>query len=267
MWAGGLSVAAHGARFGVRVSDGRILPALQRRLPPDWSVGRNPVVDHLVSVVVGGTSGALRRFHLMYANGLRLSRTHDIEDLLDTFESHVAMAVAETARGRVFVHAGVVGWRGRAILIPGASHSGKSTLVAALVRAGATYFSDEYAVLDSSGRVHPFPRLLQLRGDGGRQKRVDVRSIGGRAASASLPVGLVVVTRYQAGRRWRPRAVSPGRGLLDLLAHTVPARRRPRAALSALQRVVVPGRVVESTRGEADETAPRLLRLAEGGIP
>jgi hypothetical protein len=30
--------------------------------------------------------------------------------------------------------------------------------VAELVRAGATYYSDEFAVLDSRGRVHPFPR-------------------------------------------------------------------------------------------------------------
>jgi hypothetical protein len=66
--------------------------------------------------------------------------------------------VAENARRWIFVHAGVVAWRGQAIVIPGATQSGKTSLVAALVRAGAEYFSDEYAVFDARGRVHPLPR-------------------------------------------------------------------------------------------------------------
>jgi len=62
----------------------------------------------------------------------------------------------------------VVAWRGRAILLPGRSYVGKSTLVMELVRAGAVYYSDEYAVLDARGRVHPFAQPVALREpDGG----------------------------------------------------------------------------------------------------
>ena len=64
--------------------------------------------------------------------------------------------VANYAPDRVFVHAGVVAWRGRALVLPGTSFAGKTTLVAELVRAGAIYYSDEYAVLDEQGRVHPY---------------------------------------------------------------------------------------------------------------
>jgi len=115
--------------------------------------------------------------------------------------------------------------------------------------------------------VHRFARPLQLRTDGGVANRVEVGVGSPGEAGSPLPVEVVAVTRYEAGRRFRPRALSPGRGLLELLSHTVPARRRPRAALSVLQRVVVRGRVIKSARGEADETAPHLLRLAEGGWP
>ena len=59
-------------------------------------------------------------------------------------------------------HAGVVGWRGRAIVIPGRSHAGKSTLVAELVRRGAVYYCDEFAVLHETGRVHPYRRTPVL---------------------------------------------------------------------------------------------------------
>jgi hypothetical protein len=42
------------------------------------------------------------------------------------------------------------------MVLPGKSFAGKTTLVAALVRAGAEYWSDEYAVLDANGDVHPY---------------------------------------------------------------------------------------------------------------
>ena len=64
------------------------------------------------------------------------------------------------------MHAGVVGWNGRALLLPGRTLSGKTTLVAELLRAGATYYSDELAVLDARGRVHPFPKPLAIREKG-----------------------------------------------------------------------------------------------------
>jgi serine kinase of HPr protein (carbohydrate metabolism regulator) len=72
--------------------------------------------------------------------------------------THVEFDIAVRARSALFVHAGVVAWRGRAVLIPGASNAGKSTLVAELVRRGATYYSDEYAAIDAAGRVHPYAR-------------------------------------------------------------------------------------------------------------
>jgi len=83
--------------------------------------------------------------------------------VFEAFETDLQLYVAEMAPRRLFVHAGVVGWRGQAIIIPGRTFTGKTTLVAALVKAGATYYSDEYAVLDVRGRVHPYARPLGIR--------------------------------------------------------------------------------------------------------
>lgn len=63
----------------------------------------------------------------------------------------------------LLIHAGVVALDGRAVLIPGAPDAGKSTLTAALVRAGFDYLSDEAARVDlRTGRILPFPRTLTL---------------------------------------------------------------------------------------------------------
>ena len=84
--------------------------------------------------------------------------------------------------------------------------------------------------------------------------------MGARVGHRPLPVGLVVVSRYRAGARWRPRVLSPGEGALALLANTVAARRAPARAMTALHAVVARAHVVRGVRGEAQETALALLR-------
>src|SRR5947209_97492 len=221
-WADGISFRAFGVSAGVRVSDPSVLDIVRRLLPPGWVSSPRMTVDRLYSLLVGGngrTSGT-RRFNLLYRDSGLLARSLNLEDVYGVLESDLRLHVAEKAPRRVFVHAGAVGWRGRAILIPGRSFSGKTTLVAELVRAGAEYYSDEYAVLDATGRVHPFPQPLGVRADGSLyQEPVRVENFGGKAGSRPLPVGLVVVTGYKPKSRWRPKELSPGRGALELLAH------------------------------------------------
>jgi hypothetical protein len=263
-WAAGLNVVAYGVRLGIRTNDPGILARVAPLLPPGWRTADRPLVDRILSLTVGGTDDRrrIRRFHLLYSNALRLERTHELEVLLRHLQDYLQRYVAETAPRRVFVHAGVVGWRGRAVLLPGRSQAGKSTLVAALVKAGASYYSDEYAVLDERGRVHPFARALQSRTDEGT-RFLDPAGLGGPVGARPLPVGLVAAVTYQPRARWRTRWLSPGRGLLELLRHTVPARVRPRQALLALESVVSTAPVVAGCRGEAASAAEALLRTLE----
>jgi hypothetical protein len=197
----------------------------------------------------------------LYEAATLVARSHDAEAVLERFESDIQLYVAERAPRRVFVHAGVVGWRGLAILIPGRSFSGKTTLVAELVRAGAEYYSDEYAVLDAEGRVHPYARPLAVREGGGmRQTRRPVEEFGGRAGTGPLLVGLVIVSRYARGVRWRPRRLSPGEGVLEMLSNTVSARRSPGRALTALTKAAGQAAILAGPRGEAVSAAESILR-------
>jgi hypothetical protein len=241
-----------------------VLDDVVARLPTGWRPRPRALVDHLVSFVVGGASGAVRRFHLLYADARRLVRTTERHEALAVLENHLTQAVAEMAPRLLFVHAGVVGWNGQAILVPGASHAGKSTLVAALLAAGATYYSDEYAVLDPQGRVHPFPRPLQLRDAREVATRVEPEQLGGRPGVQPLRVGLVAVARYEGGARWRPARLTPGRALLELLSNTIVARSHPSAAMATLKRVVSRAPSFKGRRGEAGETAAWLLGAVGG---
>jgi hypothetical protein len=260
-WSVSLSVTAYGVRFGVRVNHPGVAASLMHHLPPGST--RTELCDsgRVYSLIVEEDVPSRWRGSL-YVDGALLSRCSTLQAALRALESEVQLYVAEMAPERVFVHAGVVGYRGRGILLPGRSFAGKTTLVAELVRAGAEYYSDEYAVLDAEGSVHPYPRPLSIRQAGGSgMTKQAVDTLGGHAGNGPLPVGLVVMTKFQSGGEWRPRRLSPGRGALALLANTVPARRLPEIVLATLRQVVSVAPVIASQRGEASSVVDAIFAL------
>lgn len=257
VWAESMAFTSYGVRVGVRVNRQGTLDQILPCLPPGWKRSRSRVADRLYSFVIGGKEprGKGRRTTLVYADEQRIAGMLTLNQAIDVFESDLQLFVAETAPRRVFVHAGVVGWRGKAIVIPGRSFSGKTSLVAALVKAGAIYYSDEYAVLDDQGRVHHYARPLSIRENGHLQKpkKYQVETLGGRPGAKPLPVGMVVVSKYKPGARWHPRRLSVGEGALELMANTVSARRQPERMLEAIRRVVSHAPVLKGDRGEAGQ--------------
>jgi hypothetical protein len=265
-WVSGFALKSYGVRIGIRSNDPDCFSRICERLPDNWTVSSSPLVDRLYSILIHDNSRHTngRSFNMLYGDHVRLARSRDQHIVFDAFESDLRLFVAELAHDRVFVHAGVVGWKDRAIILPGRSFSGKSTLVAELIKAGATYYSDEYAVLDSRGRVHPFLKPLEMREQGDtRQTKVQVNQLGGESGTKPLPVSLVVVSRFRPDAKWHPRTLSPGKGVLELLANTVSARRKPEQAFAMLQQVAAKARVLKGIRGEASAIAQRILEKSE----
>src|SRR5260370_27323325 len=161
-WAVGLSIKSYGVRIGIRSNDPACLKTVRKHLPHGWELSSSPFVERMYSLLVGLKSAHanVRRFNLLYGDHIRLARSLDLNQVFEAFESDLRLFVAELARRRVFVHAGVVGWKGKAIVEPGRSFSVKTSLVAELVRAGATYYSDGHAVFDATSLAHPFPTPL-----------------------------------------------------------------------------------------------------------
>jgi serine kinase of HPr protein (carbohydrate metabolism regulator) len=265
-WEVGFSLKSYGVRIGIRSNDPKALESACEHLPSEWERISSPLVDRVYSIMIGskGARGNRRRQSQLYGNEVQLANSTDLDVVFETLESDLRLFVAELATHRVFVHAGVVGWKGHAIVIPGRSYSGKSTLVAELVRAGATYYSDEFAVLDARGRVHPFSKPLELREEGEfRQTKITVAELGGHSGTTPLPVRLVLMTQFKSGARWRPRKLTTGRGVLEMLFNTVSARRSPKRALATLQRVAAQADVLKGVRGNAAEVVASLLKRVE----
>jgi hypothetical protein len=184
------------------------------------------------------------------------------------FDSCLRLAVAEYAVDRVFVHAGVVGWKGRAIMIPGDSFSGKTTLVAELVKLGAQYYSDEYAVFDEGGSVHPFARRLGIRSRPPPGQTIDVTYLtadvlGGETGSSALPVGWVLITSFEENAVWNPEVLTSGSGIMEMLSQTIPIRYAPEFSLHVLKKIATSAIILKSPRFDAKAFAKFFLDFVD----
>lgn len=186
----------------------------------------------------------------------------ELDEVLEALGADLLLYTAQMSPDKTVLHAGVVGWQGRAILIPGRSLTGKSTLVREMLSLGATYYSDEFAVVDSAGLVHPFAGPLGIREQRSYvQARCPVEKLGAIVGLGPLPAGTVVITQYQAGARWEPTLLSRGQGALELVANSIAIRNQPLQTLTRLQKLVGRAVFLRGPRGEARETAASILRL------
>jgi hypothetical protein len=253
-WTAARSIRLFGVRVGIQTNQPELLERLADYFPPLWQPVAASTVDRIFSLRIGKTS------HTAFEDGEQVLKARSLKRVLEDFERRLKMYVAEMARRRVFVHAGAVGWKGKAIIIPGRSYSGKTTLVRELVRAGATYYSDEYAVLDMQGRLHPYPQSLAIRQNGSyTQRKHPVETLGGVVGNKPLPIGLVIVSKYRENARWRPVKLTAGHGVLALLDNTVPARRKPEVVLPVLQKAVGAATILKGDRREAEKIVHRIL--------
>jgi hypothetical protein len=264
-WAEGLTLSTFGVRAGVRVNVLGVLPRVLPLLPPGWKKSHSVIVERLYSLVMaqGCERAGVRRLHVLYADSTRIAREASLNRVLATLETDLHRYTAESTSDVTFLHAGVVGWQGSAIMFPGRSLSGKTTLVREMLRLGATYYSDEFAVVDSSGLVHPFARPLGIREDSSyAQAKYSAEELGATSGVKPLPMGMAVICKYEAGARWQPAPLSQGQGALELLANSVAVRSQPDQTLGRLQKLVRHTVFIQGTRGEAHQAAASILNLS-----
>ncbi len=100
-------------------------------------------------------------YHLLYGQR-RYGPYRNLQNALRGVSNAVHFVIGKRSP-LTFLHAGAVEIDGFAIVFPGRSRWGKSTLVASLVAQGCGYLSDEYAVVSSEGCVFPLSKPIRLR--------------------------------------------------------------------------------------------------------
>lgn len=202
----------------------------------------------------------------IFQNGEKIAGGGTRKKFFKFWESILRVAIAERAVGLVFLHAGVVGWKGKAIIIPADSFKGKSTLVSELVRSGAEYYSDEFAIIDVDGLVHPFARRIGRRTEDYKTYELSVEDLGGAYGHSPIPIGLVLITEYRPNAKWSPKMLSPGQGVLEMIPFTLCLRHRPDFSLRVLNKIASSAIITSSLRGTAEKFAETLLNFVDKHI-
>jgi hypothetical protein len=256
---------AFGVRIGIESDAPEILSkikaVLPQVIPENFKFKKVTDAEHIFKIECEDVSG---KFYIS-KNGDDSTYYWDRDRLIEYLCSQIRITVAEFAESKVFLHAGAVGWKDSAIIIPGKSYSGKTTLVSELIRHGAEYYSDEYAVLDEEGFLHPYPKMLSMRGILNDYDQIDTPPdvFGAKIGKNKIPVGLILITEFERKAEWKPEILNTGEGMMEILQHTIPIRFKPEFVLKVLKKTSSRAIIAKSKRGEAEFTIPLLLKYFE----
>lgn len=203
------------------------------------------------------TAAPLVAYHVARANhrGYRIegaesaATVSDVDGLLYHLDKDITLTLQHRRRDLLFVHAAVIARGGRAIVLPAASGTGKSTLTLAAVRSGFDYLSDELAPIDAEGlSVSPFPRALCLKSPPPAPYLLPARTIQIDrrfhvplhrvllSAAKSVRLGALVFLRRDGGFRGL-RPVTAATAAAMLTAHTLNGRAHSGFGLDAAIRL------------------------------
>jgi hypothetical protein len=242
------------------------VPHDNEEYPEIWAPGLPPQY----SIVERRSKGP--RFHLFYGNEVMLS-TSRLESLLSHMIWHVNHLSLRTTGDFFLVHAGAVSTpSGEGILLPARSGGGKTTLVAALLREGFLYLSDEAGAIDPiSRKLYPYHRALTLKkghatdfpelyGHGNGfdwiegVKWVHPEDIYPGGIGTPCPIRLLVAPEYVPGAPTELTPLTPAQGAMELLTKAINlVRYRSRALplVADIAREAPSFRLISGDLGEA----------------
>ena len=201
----------------------------------------------------------------------------DATEAVRALNHELLQALMARCRAHYFVHAAVVVWRGRALVLPGLSRAGKSTLALALVLEGARYLSDELLAFTHAGRAEPLPRALKIRDEcvayfpelracfvgAGEGRFLPFEALPEDVLAAPAPVGAIAVPHWSAQAGNRPAPLARGEALLALAAASLNFGTHREQSLDWLTSIV--GETLAFSLAWSDPRAAARALLAELG--
>ncbi len=185
----------------------------------------------------------------------------------------------EATTGPVLVHTSAATSGDAAIVLPGPMGAGKSTLVAALVRAGLGYLTDEVVAFEpSSGVIRPYPKYLSLGSEFapqvtplpeslrvfvGDQTLVPPDALRPGAVAPAARARLIVSPRYERGATAAIEPLGGAEALSMLAQHAFHVERDGQRTLEVLAEVVECSSCYRLVSGTVEEATAALLELID----
>lgn len=209
----------------------------------------------------------------------------ELGDALARLLAGLSIAVLDASPHHLHLHAAAAVSNGRAVVIPAARYTGKTTTVANLIARGWEFITDEIVTLDAPGRVAGVPRPLGVKpGGAGRIalpldvvvpsapdtgfRYVPVGQNGGTVCG-NAPVAAVAMLTFadQPDVAARVEPLHPADAVVALMEHTLDAGRYGPEAVVRLAELVRGAVNVRIGRGDPDHTADAIVELAARPAP
>src|SRR5271170_8137309 len=119
-WGQKLSFVSSGVFAELRVTEPAAMAPIKLRLPPGWRPSKLSGNGLQYSVVVGSEVAppGFERLNMLFRGTLLIAAAYELEPVMGALEADLDLRLARLAAPeRIFVGAGVVEWRGRAIVI------------------------------------------------------------------------------------------------------------------------------------------------------
>jgi hypothetical protein len=221
------------------------------------------------------------RPYAAYVDGQLTRRVGTPLALVDELLWHVNREAIVTPDPRIAIHASVAVWDRRGMMFPAPANSGKTTLVSALLTRGATYVTDEAALLDpSSPRIHPYPKPMWMapagvRAVAGLQSRlrpeyrslsrvrayVTPRALGTVAVEDPVGIDLIVFPTYREGGRSRLEPIGRAEAVVSLARNAFDLARFGRDGILALSALVERARCYRLELGDLEGAVTALAEV------
>lgn len=166
------------ASDGLHLRCGPFVTRVRGRMPALAVHLRQIYADHVCApelcaastVAIHAARDLLRPWRLaarLLVDGIPVMHRLDAGLAVPMLEWGMNWVIASRAHRHLLIHAAVVERDGLALVLPGRSGAGKTTLAALLATRGWRLFSDEFAVIEpQTGRCVPMPRALSLKNEG-----------------------------------------------------------------------------------------------------
>jgi hypothetical protein len=237
---------------------------------PTWSgPADTPVFEYSLAETRNGYTFSFAGRHMVRP---------DLGAILDLLEWYINQQVIEGLHdGVTGIHASAASRAGQLVVMPAMSGSGKSTTVAALVRAGWDYFTDELVLLDHRTlTVSAYPKPIALNtgswplfpeATGGLRSEesclVPASALGGVVAKPG-PVTLVVCPQYTKGAATRLEPLSPADVTMLIAQSTFVFNLNGAANLRATAAVARTAPGYRLIIGDLDDAVAAIDELANG---
>jgi hypothetical protein len=264
--------------FALRLAGDDLADYVETILAP---LATNEPARHIYSVVDDGPSYKSR--YAVYFGGQRIVRTPSEPLILVYLLWHINRAVVAESDRYLLLHAAAGASNGSAILFPAPMDSGKTTLIAGLLRRGLGYLTDEAAAIDPATLdVDPYPKPLSIELGSWElfndlRPQLDDRFIRfadeqwhvvpdavrpGTVAGPCRP-RLVVSPRYEPGAKTTIERISRAEGVLLLAENAFNFASHKAEGLNTLAAIVRQCECYRLTMGSLEDACDEVMNVVE----